>query len=82
MTSREVARAARRWADQSTDRAAERPPEHFMAKVLAVSPLTVKWRGSVNPLPARRHASYTPAVNDWVTCKTIDGQIVVEDIIV
>lgn len=78
--SRDLARVARRLADQTSERLTDRPTQQFIATVAGTSPLTVSWRGST--LPARRHAAYTPAAGDRVACKLIDGQIVVEDHIV
>lgn len=79
--NRQLAAAARRLADQQTDRLAQRPTEKFIATVTATSPLTVSWRGS-SVVARGRHASYTPGVGDRVSCALIDNQVIVENRIV
>lgn len=79
--NRRLAAAARKFADQQTDRLAQRPTEQFIATVTSTSPLTVSWRGS--SLTANgRHASYTPGVGDRVSCSLIDSQVIVQNRIV
>lgn len=79
--SRRLAAAARRLADQQTDRLADRPTPQFIATVTSTSPLTVSWRGS--SIAANGHyAAYTPGVGDRVSCELIDSQVIVRDRIV
>jgi hypothetical protein len=81
VTGRELERAARQVADQQTARLAEQPTAQFVGTVTVLSPLTVRWRGAALAVSGR-HAAYTPAVNDRVACKLIDGQVIVEDRII
>lgn len=81
MTSRELARAARRFADQQTSRLSELPSlRGAVATVTAVSgaTVTVSWRGGSLTATAVG-ASYTPAAGDRVLCLLIDSQLVVID---
>jgi hypothetical protein len=82
----ELHAVAIRFADHMTERIADRPTTDFLGTVAAwnagTGVLTVNWRGSTTPLPAKRHAAYTPAVGDWVHCSVLDGQIIVQDRVV
>lgn len=78
---RQLAAAARKFADQQTDKRADRPTAQFIGTVTATAPLTVSWRGSSVTVNGH-HASYTPGVGDRVTCALIDNQVIVENRIV
>jgi hypothetical protein len=68
MTSRELDRAARRLADQSSDAVAELPSTRVLyLTVTALAPVTVSWRGVAIKASAVC-ASYTPAVGHRVIC--------------
>lgn len=79
--NRRLANAVRQFADQQSDRLAQTPTQMLIATVTSTSPLKVSWRGSTLTVNGR-HASYTPGVGDRVTCKLIDGQLIVENRIV
>ena len=78
MTSREVDRAARQWADaQQAQLAAATAREPFPATVTAISPdVQVSWRGAT--ITARRVLpSYTPGIGDRVLCTIVSDQLVI-----
>jgi hypothetical protein len=88
---RELARAARRLADQQSSRLADVPASRgFLATVVAVTAggsdngntlITVRYRGA--DLPATGfYASYTPTVGDRVDCVLREDQLIVVDKIV
>ena len=84
MISRAVADAARRLADQRTDRFADIPDsKHVRATVVAVTPregstptVTVRWRGS-EIVVSDYGAHYTPAVGHRVLCAYFDNQLTI-----
>jgi hypothetical protein len=78
VTSREVDRAARQWADaQQAQLAAVPSLRGFAATVAATSPaVTVTWRGA-DYTATRVLPSYTPGVGDRVLCLLVDDQLVV-----
>lgn len=74
---REVADAARRFADALGARAAQAPVGSFFAPVTAVAASTVQITRRGRAITARRGVHYTPAVGDWVLVVDIDSQPVV-----
>lgn len=78
--SRELQRAARRFADAQTDRLAAMPS--VRAALCTVSSTTgglfVSWRTGTYQATSKC-ASYTPGVGDRVLCLLIDDQLVVVD---
>lgn len=81
MTSRELARAARRFADQQTGRIADLPTTRSL--IVTVSDVTgavvtVNWRGQ-DLVATAVCASYTPATGDRVLVQLIENQLVVID---
>lgn len=80
MVSRELARAARQFADQQSERLADLPTvRHLVVDVTAVSgaTVTVTWR--TKTLTGTALASYTPAAGDRVLCVLVDNQLIVID---
>lgn len=81
MTSRPIADAMRRSADQDNGQFAEVPATpHVRTTVTAVTPregrepaVTVLWRGS--NVPATYGAQFTPAVGQRVLCAYFDNQL-------
>lgn len=68
MTSRNLAQAARRLADQQSDRIAALPNTQVLfLTVSALAPVTVSWRGG-DVVANAVGASYTPGVGDRVIC--------------
>ena len=81
MAGRELARIARRFADQQSGRIADLPGlQGVIATVTAVSgsTVTLSWRGGSLTATATC-AAYTPAANDRVLCLLIDSQLIVLD---
>lgn len=81
MVSRELARAARLFADQQSGRLADLPTMRGVIGTLtavAGGDVTVSWRGSELAASAVA-ASYTPTVGDRVICLLTDNQLVVLD---
>lgn len=78
--SRQVARAARDWADQQNDALAGIPPGTYVASVSSTAPLQVSWRGRT--LGAYGCAAYTPTVGDRVLFALTSDQLIVIDKIV
>ena len=77
MTSREVDRAARQWADAQAAQVAAVPSlRGFAATIATTSPVTVTWKGSTYTA-TRVLPSYTPGVGDRVLCLLVDDQLVV-----
>lgn len=76
MTSREVDRAARQWADAQQAQIAASRGGKFPATVTSTSPVQVSWRGATitatKVLP-----SYTPGVGDRVMCEIVSDQLVI-----
>lgn len=87
MTSPQLARAARRLADQQTSLlAGVRGPQRIKATIAAITSgagtdgratITVQWRGNA-VLAAGWNASQTFAVGQRVVCDLIDGQLTVD----
>lgn len=87
MTSPQLARAARRLADQQSARiAAVRGPERIKATIAVITAgagtdgratITVQWRGK-QVLAAGWNAAQTFAVGQRVVCDLIDGQLTVD----
>lgn len=86
IVSRQVAAAARRFADQQSARQADRPTGEFYATVTAVTTggaadgnalVKVRWRGQ-EITAAGYLAHYTPAVGHRVKCSMVDQQPIVE----
>lgn len=85
--SRELARAARRFADANTDRLAEIPQDRdFFATVTTVvtgagpggnALVKVTWRG-VELTVRSYNAAYTPDAGHRVRCSLVDNQLVIE----
>lgn len=75
--SRDVADAARAWADTHTDRIADLPPGAYLAKVASVSPLQLSWRG--RDVDAFKVVGYAPVVGDWVLFVVVTAQPVIID---
>lgn len=73
--SPEVARAARRWADQQNAAIAAVPAGLHIGTVAAASPLTVTWRNRT--VSAFKNAAYTPAVGDRVLFGFATDQLIV-----
>lgn len=81
MVSRELARAARRFADQQSSRFEALPlAQRLVLTVSATSPLTVSWRGKDVPTKGANVAT-TLAVGDRVVCDLIDGQLIVDYVV-
>lgn len=80
MSSRELDRAARQWADSTTARIADVPASRELIATVATvgASVTVTWRG-VSLLAAAVCASYTPAPGDRVLCVVVDDQLIVRD---
>ncbi|NUT08185.1 MAG: hypothetical protein HOV76_32430 [Hamadaea sp.] len=81
MTSRELDRVARRFADQQSGRFAALPGlQGAVCTVTGVSgsTVTLSWRGGTLTGTASC-ASYTPAAGDRVLCLLIDSQLIVID---
>lgn len=83
--NRDLARAARRFADSTSDRIADQPTGQFFATVVSVTPnaasdgnavVTIEWRGAV-VTAAGYAASYTPVKGHRVVCTYIDNQPVI-----
>lgn len=75
--NQQIARLARRNADQQTARLADLPTGRlFLATVTVTAPLTVSWRGR-QFTAAGAFTSYTPAITDRVLCALVDNQPVV-----
>lgn len=75
MTSRELDRAARQWADQQTDRLSEVPS--VRAVYVSITSITggvfFEWRTGTYQAAAV-NVAYTPAVGDRVLVLMIDNQ--------
>jgi hypothetical protein len=78
VTSREVDRAARQWADAQAAQVAAIPSlRGFAATVSAISPaVKVTWRGA-DYTATRVLPSYTPGIGDRVLCLLVDDQLVI-----
>jgi hypothetical protein len=79
--NRDLARAARRLADQQTARIADLPRDSFYADVVTVAPLVILWRSGTYEATGH-HASYTPSIGDRVECHLVSDQLCVRDKIV
>lgn len=75
--SRDVARAAREWADQHTSALTSLPAGLYVATVATTSPLAVSWRLR-EVLVAGKNADYTPVVGDRVRCSVVDDQLFID----
>lgn len=80
---RELATAARRFADANSERLADAARTGtVLATVASVGPLQVTWRGGTVPA-AGYGSTYTPAVGHRVICAiTDDDQLIVIDHII
>ena len=78
MSSREVARAARQWAEAQQAQVAAVPATRtFHATVTATTPaVTVSWRGATIAA-TRVFPAYTPGVGDRVMCVIDNHQLVI-----
>lgn len=84
--ARDLARAARRFADQTTGRLADIPDtRQILATVSAITPgaaqagfnlVTVTWRGQ-EVLTSGYAAGSTLAVGNRVVCDYVDGQLII-----
>lgn len=75
--SRDVAKAARDWADQQTSALTSLPAGLYVATVATTSPLAVSWRLR-EVLAAGKDANYTPTVGDRVRCSVVDDQLFID----
>lgn len=75
--SRDVAKAAREWADQQTTAITSLPAGMYVLNVAATSPLSVSWRNRT-VLVAGKNAAYTPVVADRVRCSVVDDQLFID----
>lgn len=75
--SRDVAKAAREWADQQTTAITSLPAGMYVLTVAATAPLSVSWRNRT-VLVAGKNAAYTPTVADRVRCSVVDDQLFID----
>ena len=86
MTSREVARAARRLADQQKALATAQPTGRFWATITTFTPngasdggdlVKVTYQGTEVTAACYLYP-YTPAIGDRVLCEYVESQLVVD----